>query len=932
MRISVLNKKMTVIFGSPHIPRKSVVVILLLNLFLSMAGVLAQKSQIDCSKLSFSPDDLPEELREYATSRNSEGAQNFESTSTERVWTGEFVPSKRFIELASILGDFGLETSMKPQCDYMSAYSREIRLMTAYPDGDEQITIAATAGEGMGAEILIYSDETTSSAVYTQVISKVIKLKEDTKSGQKNKLGKEWTITEQEAEKYGEESTGWIIVASTTGEGYTPIEKTMYAAFRIQSAVILFFMGWHEGNWPNSYAENGNRITVLDPFTPCEDAGPRALRKWFDRLSVALGSLPSTPPTEGEPPMKISISCDREDKRYESGERVLLAVKIEKLVKGTYNYDDKTNTYRGGSYEVVKEVRFVAVFTFPNGLSKSIAFGAGDEGRIKTGPNGSYSFTPFAPYLAGSYIIKVGVDPSTYDFRQYPGITDTITFTASEPGVKEPTQEQFTEIIGLFKKSDCIPPNREVVNTFYHKLRPDSDLADMEYGAYNNVYFCKNVRLSNEVVTISNGFNCPAYTSKTLKFLTKLRFGIGYSDEERGLLRGIDYGPLVRCAGLITSLFGNEHHAVVLYNYWEKEDWAFNGDNIVLDPWPQQRPESFTLRDFCYFYARLSPPYEGIYMNAYGDPEWKEADPFWWAFPTVGGAAYWNLELKELEIKYTVPPETGTPKGEPSFPPQKPEPETKPIPLPASITTPNGRTIYECPVAVDISNDKEQHVGLVNGRLVDEIEGGQLFVNQKSETDLYWYVSLPEGKYHVRLVGIGEGDFHILTTKEGTLQYYNASTKKDDIAVLELDSEKRGEPLTLPNGEKIEPKTIILEDGGTSNGQDDSRTGDDILLGGALLAVIVIVLLLVTKRATISAYMPVHAKKGEAKPAISELRKPAEKTLTCPACANTNPSYSKYCVKCGGSIQQTSFCEECGRQIPTGSVYCEYCGDKQEVV
>jgi hypothetical protein len=916
--------------GDFRVFHRSIVAFLLFNLLLNIPCVLAQ-TQLACSKLGFSPDDLPKELREYATGRNSEGAQNFESTSTERIRTGEFVLSKRFIFLTSALGYFGLETSMKPQCDYVSAYSREIRLKTAYPDGDEQITIAVTAGEGMSAGIFIYSDETASSAVYTQIISKVEKLKEETKSGQKNKLGKEWTITEQEAEKYGEESTGWIIAASTTGEGYTPIEKTMYAAFRIQSAVILFSMGWHEGNWPNSYPENGNRITVLDPFTPCEDAGPKALRKWFDRLSIALGSLPSPPPTEGEPPMKISIACDRKDKRYESGERVLLTVKIEKLVQGTYNYDDKTNTYRGGSYEAVKEVRFVAVFTFPNGLSKSIAFGAGDAGRIKTGPNGSYSFTPFAPYLAGSYIIKVGVDPSTYDFRQYPGITDTITFTAPEPGVKEPTQEQFTGIIGLFKKSDCIPPNREAVSLSYHKLRPDSDLADMEYGAYNNVQFCKNVIRARALVTISNGFNCPAYTSKTLKFLTKLRFGIGYSDEERGLLTGMDYGPIVRCAGLITSLFGNEHHAVVLYNYWQKEDWAFHGDNIVLDPWPQQRPESFTLTDFCYFYAKLSPPYEGIYMNAYGNPEWKEADPFEWAFPTVGGAVYWNLELKELGIKYTVPPETGTPKGEPFFPPQKPEPETKPMPLPASITTPNGRTIFECPVAVDISNDKGQHVGLVNGKLVAEIEGGQLFVNQKSETDLFWYVSLPEGKYHVRLVGIGEGDFHILTTKEGTLQYYNASTKKDDIAVLELDSEKRGEPLTLPNGEKIEPKTIILGDEGTGDDQDGSRTRDNILLGGALLAVIVIVLLVVTKRDTISQYIPVLAKKGEAKPAISEPRKPAEKTLTCPACATTNPLYSKYCLKCGGLIQHTGFCEECGRQIPEGSVYCEYCGDKQGV-
>ncbi|MCX6660333.1 MAG: hypothetical protein NTX81_08150, partial [Candidatus Bathyarchaeota archaeon] len=178
--------------GDFRVFHRSIVAFLLFNLLLNIPCVLAQ-TQLDCSKLGFSPDDLPKELREYATGRNSEGAQNFESTSTERIRTGEFVLSKRFIFLTSALGYFGLETSMKPQCDYVSAYSREIRLKTAYPDGDEQITIAATAGEGMSAGIFIYGDETASSAVYTQVISKVEKLKEETKSGQKNKLGKEWT-------------------------------------------------------------------------------------------------------------------------------------------------------------------------------------------------------------------------------------------------------------------------------------------------------------------------------------------------------------------------------------------------------------------------------------------------------------------------------------------------------------------------------------------------------------------------------------------------------------------------------------------------------------------------------------------------------------------------------------------------------------------
>jgi len=640
----------------------------------------------------------------------------------------------------------------------------------------------------------------------------------------------------------------------------------------------------------------------------------------------------------GNQPMKISVICDKADNIYESGERVELTVRVEKLVD--YEYDENTYTYRGGTYELASDAKFLINFTFPGGVNtKTLTLQAVD---------GEYTFSPFAPYETGEYVIQVRINPRKNNFPAGEGIINKTTFTTIEPMENSqryiPDQSQINKIIKLFKESKDVPPNWEKV--LEKRGSSSKPLNDMEYGAYNNAYFCKKkstfqMSLNDPIktVTVSNGYNCPAYTCKTLRFLTKLRFGIGYDDSERKLLRGLDYGPIVRAGGLVTQIFG-EHQAVVLYDYWFKEDWAFYSSagklHAVLDPWPKQRAENFTLTDFCYFYARLYPPYEGIFMNPYGNPEWKAGSPEENAFPLFNGAVYWNLEMKELKIKYVIPPETGTPEGEPFDPPQKEEQQKEKSFKPplSNINQPihdyTGRIVtYECPVILDISDDKGQHLGIVNGKLVSDIERSQLLVNQKSETDFFWYVWLPEGRYNVNIIGIADGSFETYTTKGDILQYYNASIRKDEVATIKLDpDESVEEVLILSNGDKISPTEIIIEQNG---GNKHDGGGIGILVAGAIsLIIILIIVLMAIKRRRSSAQSSASVEKS-GKHIRSGIRKSTEQTISCPACGKINPSSTNYCINCGKAIEQTSFCEECGRKIPSGSTYCTHCGDKQGV-
>ena len=528
------------------------------------------------------------------------------------------------------------------------------------------------------------------------------------------------------------------------------------------------------------------------------------------RGRITLGSVPSMEhlvidvegPAE-QPPMKVSISCDKLKEPYESGERVVFNVKIEKLID--FEYDESTNTYKGGKYELVTEGPFQLIFTFPGPLeTRLFSF---DGLKYYSSKDKCFSLAPFAPYREGSYEAKVYIDPTKYGFKKYGESISAVTeFTAIEPEV-HPAKGQFEGIKKYFVESKDIPSNAQRVVDHYKKLREKSwnillsELPEiMSLGPKNNMFFCRIVEPEDgsPPIECGNGFNCVGYVCKTLRFLTKLRFGIGYSDAQRQYLQAIDYGP-----ACVARDEPGEHVAVVLYDYWEKEYWntkRYDQENIVLDPWPKQSAEFFTQdafrKKYCLLWAESNFLVEG-------DPQWSFDEPIYRAFPTVGGAVYWNLEMKDLGIGYPVSPVVGMP-GKPSF-------DQDPYKIKGKIT--DLSAVTDCPIALEISNDEGKRLGLLeNGSMITEIPNSELFIYPNSQTDLTWYVRLPSGKYHVKIRGIADGNLQFLTREGGTLQFYNASIKKNEVATLEFIPNESDEPLTLPNGEKILPKKATIPD------------------------------------------------------------------------------------------------------------------------
>ncbi|MCD6359760.1 MAG: hypothetical protein J7M38_02775, partial [Armatimonadetes bacterium] len=91
----------------------------------------------------------------------------------------------------------------------------------------------------------------------------------------------------------------------------------------------------------------------------------------------------------------------------------------------------------------------------------------------------------------------------------------------------------------------------------------------------------------NNVYSVFNDTNdeyvCGGWQGKVLDMLDAMRQG---TPEERALFQNLDYGP-------IQAYYGG-HQAVVVYP--KGTDWRQTG--TVLDPWPNQRPETFTIQDW----------------------------------------------------------------------------------------------------------------------------------------------------------------------------------------------------------------------------------------------------------------------------------------------------------------------------------------------
>lgn len=610
---------------------------------------------------------------------------------------------------------------------------------------------------------------------------------------------------------YGEKSTS-CLVSEKLGDFWplsirllTPGKRVkLKSIFKVKQVVGWFEMSWVEGvpqEFPvkaiASLKKNGNeeRPTV-DGVAKCaeplstERAGEITIKKWIERLNSEL---------KGPEALVIEIQSD--NKEYESGQRVIFSGAIKKRQNGALvNYGK------------------AAPFTLLCAIDGGAPFEMSRNGSIKSKKDGTFSFVPFAPHRTGTYSISACVVPAQYpellSTQKGIRVLTTISFKVKEPPrlTPEMLKARKDRLVELYNTK--IPSHRdEVIRRFnstnivkkeeaFTPFPSDSACAfqnlsaslagpagvylqilmigtpkldDMLFGAYNNQYF-------ND-----NGFTCFNYGVRTLQLLNSLRFS--GDENERALLRGMEYGPVMRgisresdsLLSILTGYECGEHHASVLYGY--HENWN-SEDTTVLDPWPTQSPTIYKLGEFRRFYGTE-------YFNrgrwiVVPDPQWDSSYEIK-TFPMQDSPVYWNFAWENYEgwgnTDFSIYRSTAREKK------------------------PSLYIVGASPVALEITDQKGRHLGLnERGELTAEIEGTELFIHPKSGHDLSWYVKVPDGEYTLSVRGIADGTAHITTGRgNGTIACYIPSLKRGDTATLPLKPGSGALPMTLPDGQKLQP-------------------------------------------------------------------------------------------------------------------------------
>lgn len=243
-------------------------------------------------------------------------------------------------------------------------------------------------------------------------------------------------------------------------------------------------------------------------------------------------------------------------------------------------------------------------------------------------------------------------------------------------------------------------------------------------------------------------WSCGDYQTRVLGWLD----GIRTSDDPqvRQQLAGLDYGPV--------QAYRGGHQAVVVFP--RGTDWRETG--TVLDPWPNQRPEVFSMEQWTDRFSWGHGVGEGSdrYPQMYGNPS---------AYP---GSTVPSGRLQSRRIGVNSP-------------------------VAALVTAADGRRVGMLP----------------DGTLVNEIEGADFYPIPKGGDEYQWYFGLPEGEYQVTLNGTSAGPAHVLVAdQDNRLVTYGPQTIGPGAqASLSIGPAGIDQPLVLPSGEPVQPIEVTEE-------------------------------------------------------------------------------------------------------------------------
>ncbi|MCX6071747.1 MAG: hypothetical protein NTU91_12975 [Chloroflexi bacterium] len=249
-------------------------------------------------------------------------------------------------------------------------------------------------------------------------------------------------------------------------------------------------------------------------------------------------------------------------------------------------------------------------------------------------------------------------------------------------------------------------------------------------------------------LTNGSDYACGDYQTRVIRWLDAIR-----TDPDpavRAQLAGIDYGPV--------QAYRGGHQAVVVFP--RGTDWRQSG--TVLDPWPNQRPEVFTIDQWNKRFTWGVGVGEGggQYPHMYGNP-----------------SHYAGTELPRARVH--------------------------PI-----------RIGVNSPVAVLVKAGDGRRLGMLeDGEFVNEIEGADFYPTPRSDGEYQWYFGLPEGEYEVQLTGTDSGEMHVLVADEnGNMVTYGPQPiAQAEVATLHVEGGGVQVPLLLPGGQQVAPVAVTVE-------------------------------------------------------------------------------------------------------------------------
>ncbi len=234
-------------------------------------------------------------------------------------------------------------------------------------------------------------------------------------------------------------------------------------------------------------------------------------------------------------------------------------------------------------------------------------------------------------------------------------------------------------------------------------------------------------------------FVCGAYQAKVLKMLEEMKFGT--NADQKKLMDEYEFGPIETNCGVIPG----GHQAVIIYP--KGTNWRETG--TILDPWPEQRPKSYTIEEWKKIFPHGLNP-SGYYKGQY---------------PICGGSGYADPRKTTLTPAEDKWYKSLSGQGQEDFRKIKDATERKRrIKIAYANRNQASKTAVDCPLEVYLVDGAGRISGFPGGSLRTDIPGVSVNTFQL-EDGTYWteLAYPPGGDYTLMLKGTGTGRAEVLS-------------------------------------------------------------------------------------------------------------------------------------------------------------------------